>query len=249
MKFFKTSYIKSEYWLTNTGHEDASGDDNHEMIAEDQILSDLNWDNGYDGGIKTFEEAKNIFQHNLKMGHLDDFIEDQKNKYDEDYEDYLDFDDYILWLNLQEAHPETHPGIQQQVESALRGLKDPRLYAAQYYDWVRVQGNYIQVWDLNRQTTSTIEKEIRDIVNEQQYYNRYDDEEIDEEWMTKPIFKLEILKSNQYFPNVSYLDIVNGEIAKKMSINNIYEDQISQRPTTSPYYKYVGGSKKRIFKR
>lgn len=72
---------------------------------------------------------------------------------------------------------------------------DPRDFAVQYWGWIRLKGQYAQVWNL----TSKSLKSLADGIAQAAMQNGDDDEELDAE-----TFSIETMSPRAYYPDVPY---------------------------------------------
>lgn len=236
--------LGGEYWLNEDGPEYADGDIadvNHEMIAESYLLneigndiSDENW------GVQTYSNARNMFLEALGspqhyLGEMGDYIEELQEQYGKEWWDHAEFDDYLVWLNTR--HQEEHMRkIQEEfVRREIGGMKDPRKHVAQHYDWVRVQGPNIEVWEMNDLAVARIKKQISQIY----YDERYDD--FEEGWEDSPKFNLSILSTGKYIEGISYNDLIYGRWRERLREPEIMEIGRRRPVTNVPGYQYDGG--------
>lgn len=199
--WYRKANIKGEYWLTENGPEFADGntsDNNHEMIAESHMLGQLGNDIEDDWGVQTYYNAKNMFWNALHdgmyLGSMEDYMEQLQATYGDEYLDYADFDSYLIWLNTWQHQDEAVKKVQKEwAEREIAGMKDPRLHVSQHYDWVKVQGNEIQVWEMNDQTRARIKSQIEQIIDEEAL------DSYDENWKDAPIFNLPLIQPVNIF--------------------------------------------------
>lgn len=239
------SHIKGEYWLTDSGHQYADGDvidQNHEMIAEGHMLDQLGNDiNSEEWGFQTYYNAKNMFYDALEkpseyLGRMDDFVEDLKQEHGDDWWDYADYDSYLMWLNTHNQEDDVKEIRKKWVTNEIAGMKDPRTHVSKHYDWVRVQGNYIEVWKMNDLAKVRIKYQLENIYDEENY------EEGDDNWKMSPVFNLSILSTGKYVPNLSYYDLLSYK-EKRELVPDSYNDYrtTTKIPTKIPGYQYNGG--------
>jgi hypothetical protein len=248
--WYRLSHIRGEYWLNEGGPEYADGDVgdvNHEMLAESHILGELGNDiyNEWDGGVQTYSSANDMFYDALDhdpIGSMEEYIEELQTKYGEDWREVAEYDDYLIWLN---THRHTDPKMKQIQESfakkEIAGLKDARLHVAKEYDWVRVQGPYIQVWEMNDLARKRIRKQLDQIYDIENSDTGGEYEDYDA-WKDIPKFNLEILSTGKYITNLTYYDLISGGELKRMREPEIME--VGKRPaapTNIPGYQYSGG--------
>lgn len=242
--------IKGEYWLTDNGPVYADGDladDNHEMLAESHMLGELGNDIEDDGwGTQTFYNARNMFLEALQnpgtyLGQMEEYVEAMQAEYGDDWWDYADYEGYLIWLNTNHIEDETERRIKKEwVDREMGGMKDPRTHVSKYYDWVRVQGKNIEVWELNDLTRIRIRRQIEQIYDEEGLGDE------DETWKESPIFNLSVLSTGQYVPSLSFYDLVTQGEEKKKAKENAYDFFPDYRttkkfPTNIPGYQYQGG--------
>jgi hypothetical protein len=249
--WYRLSRIKGEYWLTDNGHLFADGDvgdDNHEMLAESHILGQLGNDIGdEDWGTQTMYNARNMFYDavgdpNRYLGQMEEYIEGLQEQYGEDWADYADYENYLLWLNTRDITDENEKErITKWVAQEIKGAKDSRQYVSKQYDWVRVQGNNIEVWELNNLARLRIKRQMQDI-----YYEEGNESDDTDSWKEQPVFNLSILSTGQYIPNLSYYDLITPDEEKKKARENAYDfypdyRTTQRQPTNIPGYQYSGG--------
>jgi hypothetical protein len=244
--WYRLSHIRGEYWLTEDGPQYAEGDDNHEMLAESHMLNQLGNDIEDEGwGTQTYYNARNMFFDMLynpatQIGAMEEYIEYLQTQHGEDWGDFANYEDYIMWLNTKDVTDEDQRNTRENwVSREFEGMKDPRKHVSQYYDWVAVRGTNVEAWELNDLTRRRIEHQIEDI---------FDEEGIgeDESWKTKPMFKLSILSTGQYIPNLTFFDLITQGVEKKKGRENQFDSFPDYRTTTKiptkiPGYQYQGG--------
>jgi hypothetical protein len=214
-----TSKIRGEYWITDSGSEYADGDigtDNHELIAEDYILNQVDNDMGEDEewGRNTYENANNFFvdaysdpEHPDR--HLIQEFMDHKEKIGDD--DWGELSDYLVWKNTKDiTDPQEKQAKKDWVLHMLSGRRDPRKHVIQHHGWIRVEGPRMEVWDLDPQTRQRLTNELEEI-----YYEQSGDET--DSWKDDPVFGIEVIsKDNKYIPNVSFYDIQSGKVLQRL---------------------------------
>lgn len=248
--WYRLSNIKGEYWLTEDGPVYADGDysdDNHEMLAESHMLNQLGNDIGDDSwGTQTFYNARNMFYDAIGnpmgyYGQMEDYVEALQAQHGDDWPDYADFEDYLTWLNTHHIQDENLRRIREEwVKREIGGMKDPRTHVSKYYDWVRVRGNNIEVWELNDLSRARIKKQIEDI-----YYEEDGMGDDEDSWKEAPIFNLSILSTGEYTPKLTFYDLITPGVDKKKAKENAFEPfpdlNTQRRPNPVPMYKYDGG--------
>lgn len=238
------AHIRGEYWLNENGPEYADGDVadvNHEMIAESHLLneigndiSDENW------GVQTYSNARNMFLEALEspqhyLGEMGDYIEELQAEYEDEWWDYADFDNYLVWLNTRNQEEHMRKIQEEFVRREIGGMKDPRKHVAQHYDWVRVQGPNIEVWEMNDLAVARIKRQIEKIY----YDERYDD--FEEGWEDSPKLNLSILSTGKYIEGISYNDLIYGRWRERLREPEIMEIGKRRPVTNVPGYQYDGG--------
>lgn len=238
------AHIRGEYWLNENGPEYADGDVadvNHEMIAESHLLneigndiSDENW------GVQTYSNARNMFLEALEspqhyLGEMGDYIEELQAEYEDEWWDYADFDNYLVWLNTRNQEEHMRKIQEDFVRREIGGMKDPRKHVAQHYDWVRVQGPNIEVWEMNDLAVARIKRQISQIY----YDERYDD--FEEGWEDSPKLNLSILSTGKYIEGISYNDLIYGRWRERLREPEIMEIGRRRPVTNVPGYQYDGG--------
>ena len=238
------AHIRGEYWLNENGPEYADGDVadvNHEMIAESHLLneigndiSDENW------GVQTYSNARNMFLEALEspqhyLGEMGDYIEELQAEHGDEWWDYADFDNYLVWLNTRNQEEHMRKIQEDFVRREIGGMKDPRKHVAQHYDWVRVQGPNIEVWEMNDLAVARIKRQISQIY----YDERYDD--FEEGWEDSPKLNLSILSTGKYIEGISYNDLIYGRWRERLREPEIMEIGRRRPVTNVPGYQYDGG--------
>ena len=238
------AHIRGEYWLNENGPEYADGDVadvNHEMIAESHLLneigndiSDENW------GVQTYSNARNMFLEALEspqhyLGEMGDYIEELQAEHGDEWWDYADFDNYLVWLNTRNQEEHMRKIQEDFVRREIGGMKDPRKHVAQHYDWVRVQGPNIEVWEMNDLAVARIKRQISQIY----YDERYDD--FEEGWEDSPKLNLSILSKGKYIEGISYNDLIYGRWRERLREPEIMEIGRRRPVTNVPGYQYDGG--------
>jgi hypothetical protein len=245
--WYRLAHIRGEYWLNENGpvHADGDlGDDNHEMIAETHMLNELRNDieSPEYWGAQTYNNARLLFMEAQEhpgayMGQMPEFIKDLQAQYGNEWWDYADYDSYLIWLNTRHFKDEAVKKRQQEwTEREIRGFKDPRTHASKYYDWVRVHGTNIEVWEMNNLTRKRIERQIEDIYHDE---NEYSD---DDSWKDSPKFNLSILSTNKYVGGLTYNQLISGgEVEHLNTPNHVEVGTRGTVPTSVPGYQYQGG--------
>lgn len=238
------AHIKGEYWLNENGPEYADGDIadvNHEMIAESHLLNEIGNDiSDWNWGVQTYSNARNMFLEALEspqnyLGEMGDYIEELQEQYGEEWWDHAEFDDYLVWLNTRNQEEYIRKIREEFVRREIGGMKDPRKHVAQHYDWVRVQGPNIEVWEMNDLAVARIKKQISQIY----YDERYDD--FEEGWEDSPKLNLSILSTGKYIEGISYNDLIYGRWRERLREPEIMEIGRRRPVTNVPGYQYDGG--------
>lgn len=245
------AHIRGEYWLNENGPEYAQGeiaDVNHKMIAESHLLNELGNDIADESwGTQTYSNARNMFLDALQspysyLGEMPEYIEELQAQHGEDWRDYADFDNYLIWLNTRHHQEEYMRKVQEEfVRREIGGMKDPRKHVAQHYDWVAVRGPNIEVWEMNNLARIRIKNQIEQIYDdESEEFGNYGYDE-DESWKESPKFNLSILSTGKYIEGVSYNDLVSGEWQKRLREPEVMEVGRRKPITNVPGYQYEGG--------
>lgn len=248
MAHLRTANIRGEYWLTEDGPlyaDGDTGDDNHEMLAESHMLNQLGYDIGSDHwGTQTYQSALDAFHEALidprHGGQVDEYRQELRDAHGDDWWDQGDFHDYLRWLNVQGMEDGPQRARREEwVARELQGMKNPREHVAKHYDWVRVQGNNIEVWEMNDLVRTRLRRQIERIAEEEDWYDE------DEEWKERPMFNLSVLSTGKYTPKLTYYDLVDAGLEKKVRENEFepFPDWRSTKrvPTKVPGYQYDGG--------
>jgi PcfJ-like protein/ADP-Ribosyltransferase in polyvalent proteins len=223
--FQKQAMIKlaNEYWFHDGDTEFADGDigdKNHEMIAEDYILNHF-----------IPNAPEHLYDYGLSKSALNEcapddveFIEYLMNKYKYSEEDAIDdaySGNYIRWLVTGNDESES-PIIQE----LFHALKDPRKYAVEKLGWIRVQGRFIETYNLDDNHLDEITNGLREV-----YGN-------DAENMS---WNVEVHAPSKYFNDVPFHELEDGSIRKR--IKEISDEPEISRPYLGnvPGYKYPGG--------
>lgn len=245
------AHIRGEYWLNENGPEYADGDVadvNHEMIAESHLLNEIGNDiTDENWGTQTYSNARNMFLDALQspqnyLGEMGDYIEELQEQYGKEWWDYAEFDNYLVWLNTRHQEEYMRKVQEEFVRREIGGMKDPRKHVAQHYDWVRVQGPNIEVWEMNTLAVARIKKQIEKIYNdESEEFGNYDYDE-DEAWKDSPKLNLSILSTGKYIEGISYNDLIYGRWQQRLREPEIMEiGKRPKAPTNIPGYQYDGG--------
>jgi len=238
------AHIRGEYWLNENGPEYADGDVadvNHEMIAESHLLNEIGNDIADENwGVQTYSNARNMFLEALEspqhyLGEMGDYIEELQAEHGDEWWDYADFDNYLVWLNTRNQEEHMRKIQEDFVRREIGGMKDPRKHVAQHYDWVRVQGPNIEVWEMNDLAVARIKRQISQIY----YDERYDD--FEEGWEDSPKFNLSILSTGKYIEGISYNDLIYGRWRERLREPEIMEIGRRRPVTNVPGYQYDGG--------
>lgn len=99
---------------------------------------------------------------NKHLGQMTEYLHALEAQYGLDWRDYADFEDYLIWLNTHHITDDAQRKIiENWVKREYAGMQDSRKHVSQHYDWVRVQGNNIEVWEMN----DLVRKRIEDKLN------------------------------------------------------------------------------------
>lgn len=252
--WLKIASIQHEYWLTEDGPVFADGDvsdDNHDILAEGHLLGELNDDIGDSTwGTPTFYNNNNLFHEanypGQYIGQMQDFAKHLQETHGDNWQDHMGYEDYLRWINTHHIDDERKRILRlNQVNHILKAMsnpqkRDPRKYVSQHYNWVRVQGNNIEVWEMNDVTRNRIRKQLEDLYYEENEHE-YDNDG-DEAWKDQPVFDLSILSSQKYIPNLTFEQLANyTERAISMEPDAYTDLSNRNRPTGNKFYKYQGG--------
>lgn len=238
------AHIRGEYWLNENGPEYADGDVadvNHEMIAESHLLNEIGNDIADESwGAQTYHNARLMFDDALRspndyLGQMGDYIEELQAEHGDEWWDYADFDSYLVWLNTRHQEETIRKIREEFVRREIGGMKDPRTHVAKHYDWVRVQGPNIEVWEMNDLAVARIKRQIEKIY----YDERYDD--FEEGWEDSPKLNLSILSTGKYIEGISYNDLIYGRWRERLREPEIMEIGRRRPVTNVPGYQYDGG--------
>jgi len=228
----------NEYWFHDREQNWADTDQNgisHEDLAEQAIINYF---------IKhfpdTFErhEVVNSYVLNEEASRDYDFIEFLKNKYNYTQEEAIDKaygGNYVNWLITGDDEERT-PEVQKYLEA----MRDPRKFVIDNWGWIRVQGNYIQTYNLDQTHLDEIVNGLREIFGSH-------DEEFDKHIQNKK-FNLDV--DGLILKDVPFWEIKDGSVVKrlKQGVDDILDVKRRQLPTPGGYqYKDVG-AKKRNYK-
>jgi hypothetical protein len=217
--------IANEYWFHDNQTEFADGDigdKNHEMIAEDYILSQFipyAPEHLYECGLS--EDALNEY-----APYDEDFLNYLIQKYNYEKEDAIDNaygGNYIRWLITGNDDAES-PIIKELFEA----LKDPRKYAVEKLGWIRVHGKNIETNNLDQNHLDEIVYGLNEV---------FDD----------PInltFNIDVWQPPIYLKNVPFYELEDGSVRERLK--QIISDQPEIKrtqfaPGQFPGYKYPGG--------
>ena len=229
----------NEYWFHDNDVEYADGDvgdKNHEMIAEDYILNQFI---PYER-LPEFNDEYGLSKEKLETSAKEnyDFIEYLTNKYQLPEQEIIDniYEyNYINWLLTGDDTLQTPKS-----KELFDALYDPRKYALEKLGWIRVQGNYIQTYNLDQTHLDEIVNGLREIFGSH-------DEEFDKHIQNKK-FNLDV--DGLILNDVPFWEIEDGSVVKrlKQGVDDILDFKRRQLPTPGGYqYKDVG-AKKRNYK-
>ena len=220
-----------EYWINADGdsiYADGDyGDYNHAMIAEQEILNRLNYDNDYDfEPVASLDDAQNRFQSALQSAKswnpnddsdLGEYFEMLLEKYGEDdWKDYAELDEYLLWKATKDIkdHKELEHA-RQNFQQTWDGTKDPTLHAIKHFGWYRVKpsgnipGVSVETWTLTPEDARIIANGL---------YHSYDD------MAEVQRYNIEVRSTGEYFTNVPFSEIEDGSVVHRLK----------NRPSTTP---------------
>ena len=228
--------IANESWIDENGTASDADIDNgvgHEMLAQEKILYDLNFDLD-DFGIYdteypiTADYAEDIFRNYCKNYKYNEYPEELIEQYlnslnpnneDEyfDYEENCELSEYLMFKTkmprdkfLEIWHSLSHGA---------------REYCLETHGWIRLENNHIELQTLDKKSVNNLAHGL---------YEAYDEE------VENMKFVIEAHKPFKFFTNVSYNEIETGAILNRKARDNDNEAELAQRPYVDPYYKYVG---------
>lgn len=221
-----------EYWFTpdQVLYADGDyGDVNHDMLAAEEILDRLGWDLSREYyGIYSLSQANDEVQEALRDGTLpEEFIEQLKQEYGEDYEVEADAEAYIKYCAPQNGLTEA------QINELLNGLHDSRKYAMQHFEWIRFDGKNIETWTLNANVVHRIVTGLEYAANE----GRVEENDYD---LTQSKFNIYVYDTGKFFEDVSYTELASGHflsLLREQAVPAVKRRQVEP----GSYYKYVGG--------
>jgi hypothetical protein len=168
---------RGEFWIDDYGSlTDADGDYgdyNHAMIAELEMLSRLGI--YFNEEVYSLDDAKSIFENSLQNGEDDpegvqEYLEDLKSDYGDDWELHADFDEFIIWK--QSMNPTNHAANLINLNHTLQGFRDPVSFAVMNYGWTRAvigsESSLFQTKILNKDTFEKIKQSLKDDYNEKE---------------------------------------------------------------------------------
>jgi len=137
------AFNRGEFWIQEYGDpvyaDGEYGDYNHAMLAEQEMISRLGI--YFEEGVYSIEEARQLFDdaiyHEGSGGPegIDEYIEDLKSDYGDNWEDEASFDHFVIWNSAKQNN--NHPQTLIKNQKTLEGLRDPVTFAIENYGWVR----------------------------------------------------------------------------------------------------------------
>jgi hypothetical protein len=138
---------RGEFWIEEDGstkYADGDvGDLNHAMVAEQEMISRLGI--YFEDEIYSIENARELFDQSINdegaygPEGIEDYIQDLKSDYGDDWADEASFDHFIVWNSTQQGN--NHPAMLIQSQKTLEGFKDPVTFAIENYGWIRAEIN------------------------------------------------------------------------------------------------------------
>jgi hypothetical protein len=137
------AFNRGEFWIQEYGDPvDADGDYgdyNHEMLSEQEMISRLGI--YFDDEVSSLDYARQLFDdaiYNEGYGGpegIDEYIEDLKSDYGDNWEDEASFDHFVIWNSAKQG--KDHPTNLIINQKTLEGFKDPVTFAIENYGWIR----------------------------------------------------------------------------------------------------------------
>lgn len=133
---------RGEFWIDDSGSltyaDGEYGDYNHAMVAELEMLSRLGI--YFNEEVYSLDHAKSIFDDSLANGEDDpegvqEYVEDLKGDYGDDWETHADFDEFIIWKQSMRSNNHTTNLIN--LSHTLQGFRDPVSFVVMNYGWIR----------------------------------------------------------------------------------------------------------------
>jgi len=229
-----------EYWIDDYGNahyaDSDVGDVGHEDLAEQEIIGRLGFDpwEVHAGGHPDYHVInKYTAEHILDQVAMDPHMQGYHNYLMENgisKEDY-DLESYLRYLRHQNTPNENAEDYNQETESLIKGLKDPRNHCIFNFGWIRVvkRGSTVdlELEKLNQKTLKNISSAIGEITG----YEENPD-------MLR--FNIEVFKPRHISLNdITLKDIENGTVQSKylQEIRDMLPPQVSEE-----YYKNFFGT-------
>lgn len=211
----------NEYWI-HDGEEDFAdgdiGDYNHEMIAEAAILNEFI----PNIPIETdYLISKDIL--NQESVNDYDFIRFLMEKYNIEENEAIDdaYDvNYITWLMTGDDEKQTPKVIE-----LFNALKDPRKWVVVNWDWIRVQGKFVEMNKINENSLRSLARSLERIYDE------------DVENMS---FTISSWNPQMYYQDVPFDSIQSGDLSQKMKIKEETPNISNIKQIPNKYYSDFG---------
>jgi hypothetical protein len=226
-----------EYWIDDYGNAQYAdgdvGDVGHEELAEQEILGRLGFDpyeleGDSDGTYNSYTAnhlLDSLYDHPVLEEYYKYLIDNGLTK-----EDY-DIESYLRYLRHRNKPTEGHEEYNEQTESLIKGLKDPRNHAIFNFGWIRVvkRGSTVdlELERLNQKTLNNINSAVGEITSYQENPNRLR-------------FNIEVFKPRHVTLNdITLEEIENGTVQSKYleGLREMLPPQVAEE-----YYKNFFGN-------
>jgi hypothetical protein len=177
--------LRGEWWIDDSGNAQFAdgdvGDMNHEMVV-------------IDGLTRTFLNALDIDLNDEYFGTLDNYQDNIEMVMKEEGEEG-DWEDFVR-EQTRHLFPKGVRGDRQHecAFATVLGRSDARNYGLEFQGWIRVHGNNIQTYDMNKEVLGRIGDGISDA---------------DQELEPTEEFNIEVNKTGKFYRNVP-LEVINA---------------------------------------
>jgi len=213
--------LANEYWIHDGEEEFADGDIgdyNHEMIAESAILNEFIPNIPIESEYLISKDMLN--QESVNDYDFINFLMKKYNIEENEAIDEAEGEGYITWLMTGDDTNKTP-----KVEALFAALKDPRKWVVVNWDWIRVQGRFVEMNKVNEISLGSLARSLARIYDE------------DVENMS---FTISSWNPQMYYQDVPFESIESGDLAQKMKIKEEVPNISKIKQIPNKYYSGFG---------
>lgn len=213
--------LANEYWIHDGEEEFADGDIgdyNHEMIAESAILNEFIPNIPIESEYLISKDMLN--QESVNDYDFINFLMKKYNIEENEAIDEAEGEGYITWLMTGDDTNKTP-----KVEALFAALKDPRKWVVVNWDWIRVQGRFVEMNKVNEISLGSLARSLARIYDE------------DVENMS---FTISSWNPQMYYQDVPFESIESGDLAQKMKIKEEVPNISKIKKIPNKYYSGFG---------